>query len=467
MADMPRFRFPDLILLLMVVAMAGGARAWYVMAATNNGSEPAPFQVQGPGPQPDYEAGTKLRGQLNPSEMDALAHNIQEHKWFGSLAPLADKEEKTTHVAPGYPWLLALVVGWLNEPDRIVRWGQCGLGALTAACYFFFARRAFRNSLVGFLAGLFCALHPFWIINAAELSDGVLVTFLLGFALALGTRGSQESAPVTSLLFGLVLAGLSMVRAALLPFAAVGLLWFLLRCRHLQKGWFSALLAFLGFANGLAPWAVRNFQEYQLPVPVTDSAFWHLWLGNNKQATGGILDEQAARKSLSANRLQELLEEKNQAKRYTMLGRDVIEEIANDPGNTLGRRLWAGLYFVFGEAWFKEKALVLTRTPQSQMDLPTWFTDAVPGILQGTLLAVLLLSLLGWRWTYGWRKQSRLATLAIVWIPLPYVLSHAEFLSGPRLPLDGILLCYAAFVLACLVPGMGRGLAKGPGKVET
>src|SRR6516165_10629734 len=43
MADMPRFRFPDLILLLMVVAVAGGARAWYVMAATNNGSEPAPF----------------------------------------------------------------------------------------------------------------------------------------------------------------------------------------------------------------------------------------------------------------------------------------------------------------------------------------------------------------------------------------------------------------------------------------
>src|SRR6516165_10842238 len=61
MADMPRFRFPELILLLMVVAVAGGARAWYVMAATNNGSEPAPFQVQGPGPQPDYEAGTRLR----------------------------------------------------------------------------------------------------------------------------------------------------------------------------------------------------------------------------------------------------------------------------------------------------------------------------------------------------------------------------------------------------------------------
>ena len=467
MADMPRFRFPELILLLMVVAVAGGARAWYVMAATNNGSEPAPFQVQGPGPQPDYEAGTRLRGQLNPSELDALVDNIQKHKWFGSLAPLSDKEEKTAHVAPGYPWLVALVARWMDNPDQIVRWGQCGLGALTAACYFFFARRAFRNNLVGFLAGLFCALYPFWIINAAELNDGVLVAFLLAFALTLGTRGSQVSAPFTSLVFGLALAALSMVRAALLPFAAVAVLWFLLRSRHLQKGWFSALLAFLGFANGLAPWAVRNFQEFQAPVPVTDSAFWHLWMGNNPQATGGILDERTARQALPAKRLQALLEEKNQATRYTMLGRDVVEEITSDPSSTVARRLWSGLYFVFGEAWFKEKNLVLVSTPQSRQDLPAWFSNTVPGILEGSLLAVLLLGFLGWRWTYGWRKQSRLATLAILWIPLPYLLSHAEALSGPRLPLDGILLCYAAFVIACLVPGFGSSLAKGPGKVES
>ena len=466
MADMPRFRFPDLILLLVVLAVAGGARAWYVMAATNNGSEQPPYQVQGPGPLPDYPPGTRLRGQMPPSEMDALVHNIREDRWFGSLAPLADKEEKTAHVAPGYPWLMALVAGWLREPDKIVRWGQCGLGALTALCYFFFARRAFHSSLVGFLAGLFCAVHPFWIINTAELDDGVLVTFLLAAAMALGTRGSQVSGPISSLFFGLTLAGLCMVRAALLPFAVVAMLWFLLRCRHLQKGWFSALLAFLGFANGLTPWAVRNFQEFAAPVPVADSAFWHLWLGNNKQATGGIMDEKTARQALSGKRLEELLAEKNQAQRYTMLGKDMIEEVTNEPAKTVERRLWAGLYFVFGEAWFTEKKLVLESTPPSPLDLPAWVENMVPGILQGSLLAMLLLGFLGWRWTYGWRKQSRIATLAILWVPLPYLLSHAEYLSGARLPLDGILLCYAAFVLVCLVPGMGGALAKGPGKIE-
>src|SRR5205823_14454370 len=60
-------------------------------------------------------------------------------------------------------------------------------------------------------------------------------------------------------------------------------------------------------------------------------------------------------------------------------------------------------------------------------------------ILQGTLLALCLLSLLGWRWTYAWRREARLATLAAVWIPLPYLLGHAGALWGPRLPLDGVL----------------------------
>jgi hypothetical protein len=81
--------------------------------------------------------------------------------------------------------------------------------------------------------------------------------------------------------------------------------------------------------------------------------------------------------------------------------------------------------------------------------------------LQIALLAMLLLSFLGWRWSYGWRHESMPAALAMVWVSLPYLLSHAERLSGPRLPLDGVLLTYAAFALACCLPGMGRDLLDG------
>ena len=84
------------------------------------------------------------------------------------------------------------------------------------------------------------------------------------------------------------------------------------------------------------------------------------------------------------------------------------------------------------------------------------------GVIFGwTLFAGAVLALLGWRWSYGWRAESMPAALAAVWIPLPYVLSHAEALAGPRLPLDGVLLCYAAFALLCFLPGVGRYLLDG------
>jgi hypothetical protein len=95
-------------------------------------------------------------------------------------------------------------------------------------------------------------------------------------------------------------------------------------------------------------------------------------------------------------------------------------------------------------------------------ELPSWLEASYPAILLGTLLGMLLLSFAGWRLTYGWRRESLPAALAVLWVPLPYLLSHAEKLSGPRLPLDGVLLCYAAFALVCLLPRMGARLRNGP-----
>ena len=66
--------------------------------------------------------------------------------------------------------------------------------------------------------------------------------------------------------------------------------------------------------------------------------------------------------------------------------------------------------------------------------------------------------------------KSFASSLALVWIPLPYLLGHAESLSGPRLPLDGILLTYTALTLACLfVPAWHRVIGdseSGEGSLE-
>ena len=98
-------------------------------------------------------------------------------------------------------------------------------------------------------------------MNTGWSDDGSLTAFLLGLSLFMvQVPSAQTGGPFASLLFGLTLAGLALVRAALLPFAFAALIWFLLRSRTLARGWLCGLLAFLGFANGLAPWTVRNVQ---------------------------------------------------------------------------------------------------------------------------------------------------------------------------------------------------------------
>src|SRR5438874_941091 len=90
--------------------------------------------------------------------------------------------------------------------------------------------------------------------------------------------------------------------------------------------------------------------------------------------------------------------------------------------------------------------------------MPDWLAGSYPALLFGSLLGMLALGLLGWRWTYGWGSEAMPSSLALIWVPLPYVLTHAEALQGPRLPLDGILLCYAAFAIVYLIPPFGATL---------
>jgi 4-amino-4-deoxy-L-arabinose transferase-like glycosyltransferase len=515
MTDTRRFRLIDLSLVLLVLAVATAARGWYLVQCADAGGGPGPIRVQravtpwqltdaslsalrAAGlPEAVLQKVEPLKGQgfprrddfraelgkalgeedlghyqdlllehaAAPDDRGALVRNLRERGSFSGPAPLAAGEEQTAHVAPGYPWLLS-VAGLTAEPDRVVRWSQAGLGALTAVLYFLFARRAFGHRLVAALAGLFCALHPFWVVSAAEVEDGVLAAFLLGLAVWLGARGGQGGGALTSLLYGLVLAGLALVRAALLPFAFVAVLWFLWRCRSLPRGWLYALLAFLGFANALVPWGLRNYQMTGDVVPVVDSAWWHLWVGNSPLATGGPQDEDALRHRLAEARgqtpaeLRRSLDELPQQQRYRRLAQDVVDEVQHNPGATLNRRLWAGVSFVFGEEWLRNRTV--WQLTSSVGNSPVWLAQSYPAILLGALLGMLLLAFAGWRWTYGWRRESMPAALAVAWVPLPYLLGHAEALAGPRLPLDGVFLCYAAFALAYLLPRVGGYLRNGP-----
>jgi 4-amino-4-deoxy-L-arabinose transferase-like glycosyltransferase len=432
MTEPRRFRLIDLSLVLLVLAAAAGARGWYLLECADGGRGPGPLRVQDAPPTADPLAAARLIA-AGLGGLPAVAGAV------GSTPP-APEPEFNTHVAPGYPSLLALA-RLSSEPDRTVRWAQVGLGALTALFYFLFARRAFGSLLLAALTGLFCALHPFWVVAATELADGVLAAFALGLALWLGARAGQSGGALTSLLYGLALAGLALVRAALLPFAFVAVVCFLWRCRTLPRGWLYALLAFLGFVNALVPWTVRNYRLTGDVVPVVDTTWRELWVGNHPGATGG---PDVANPSDAHG---------------DALAREVMGEARRDPAATLNRRLWAGLSFVFGDQWLHKGTA--WQTVESAGEMPSWLAGSYPALLTGTLLAMLLLALVGWRWTYAWRREALPAALALVWLPLPYLLSHADALAGPRLPLDGVLLCFAAFALVAALPRVGARLRDG------
>src|SRR5262245_29567154 len=306
MTAKPQFSLADALLLLRVVAVAAGARAGYLLAVADGGQSAGPLLVQDSSPVLRPASAEDDEGHAPmPTELGALAHSLRYQFEFASPAPLSGGErEATAHVAPGYPFLVSLVDRVVPDDSvgRAVRWGQAGLGALTAGLYFLFGWYAFRSRSVALLAGLFCALHPFWIVNTAALEDGTVTAFMLGLVLYTGAVASRDAAAFHSLLFGLALAGLALLRAALLPFAFVTLVWFLWRSRRLDRGWLCALLAFLGFVNGLAPWTIRNFQAYDEPVPVVDSTYLHLYMGNNLLATGGPQTEERLLEALAQER---------------------------------------------------------------------------------------------------------------------------------------------------------------------
>ncbi len=97
----------------------------------------------------------------------------------------------------------------------------------------------------------------------------------------------------------------------------------------------------------------------------------------------------------------------------------MLAEVIDDPGNTVTRRLWSGLMFVFGENWFRKENLAQTTAGMEVVTPPDWIGSITEGVLRVSLLIMIFLGLLGWRFSFGWRKQARLAALAAIWAPLP------------------------------------------------
>src|SRR5579872_1211220 len=105
MTEMPRFGLRDILLLLLVLAVAAGARVGYFLYALEDRAGPAPLAVQGP---------------LNPARAGA---EDKGWGWWRTAAHFFEvkedepnRGEETAHIAPGYPWLVGSLAGKEQEP---------------------------------------------------------------------------------------------------------------------------------------------------------------------------------------------------------------------------------------------------------------------------------------------------------------------------------------------------------------
>jgi hypothetical protein len=87
-------------------------------------------------------------------------------------------------------------------------------------------------------------------------------------------------------------------------------------------------------------------------------------------------------------------------------------------------------------------------------------------LLIGTLAAMYFFGLFGWRWSYGWKSRTTLLTLALIWVPIPYILSHAGPLHSSRLPLDGVFVTMAVVGLLGMIPILNAKLLAGETQAE-
>ena len=146
MRDTPPLGTMGWIGVAVVLLLASVTRIGYLTACCDAGAAAPRFLVQGDGPRPDFAPGVTLRDRDRPTEFDNLVHNLREHRWFGSLAPLADREESTGHVSPGYYWLASYF-----SSDTDLRRAQTALSIVAAVWVLWANRQDVAQSLANSL----------------------------------------------------------------------------------------------------------------------------------------------------------------------------------------------------------------------------------------------------------------------------------------------------------------------------
>jgi len=164
----------------------------------------------------------------------------------------------TRRAASLYPEWLAIIYR-LGGNDLVVVLLQSLLHVGTCLLVFSLGRHLY-NSRTGFLAALFCALHPMLLRYVPDLHMETFLTFLCTLTIWLTVRFYGQPTLANGVLLGVVGMVTVLTKGVILPYLALfGGISFLLALRKgSAKGVVAVVAMFVTMAVVLAPWTYRT-----------------------------------------------------------------------------------------------------------------------------------------------------------------------------------------------------------------
>ena len=325
----------------------------------------------------------------------------------------------TAYVAPVYPFFLAGVFKLFGENFFAVKLIQVGLGTVSVALVYFLAVR-FTRPLVALLAALIMALHPEIIGITGFIYTETLFIFLLLATLLLLVHAITTKKAVYFLGAGSLLGLTTLCRGVTLQWPIFMLAVLMLSS---QRWWWWRRWVFVvaGMAVVMAPWTIRNYQRFQVFLPVATGSGDVFWTGNYLEFDGEYRYEQTQKKLL------EVAGDVDLITRDRKLMADAKRMILDEP------LAHAGLFI---RKIFRYWLRVYEDVPHGEARQRNWL---VFGVLTFTHYTILFFALLGLR-KCNWRHDGVKMLLAFVCY---YTLVHAATLAVaryriPLLPFLGI-----------------------------
>jgi 4-amino-4-deoxy-L-arabinose transferase-like glycosyltransferase len=362
-------------------------------------------------------------------ELGTLAQSLAAGQ--GLSSPFGGSTGPTALLAPGYPALISLyfrIFGCFTFTAAIaVMLMQLLFSVTTVLLIMMVAQRCF-DSRTADLAGVFWAVSLPLLWMPEIFWETCLSTLLMVGMIALALRCEQKPSRSLWALMGAYCGLAALVNPALLMALLALLGWSRWQTRKTLR--YSPLLGLLVLLLVFAPWPIRNARALGAFIPLRSTVGLELWMGNRAGATG-FLDESV----------------------FPIFNRWEYDQ-----------------YVSKGEAAYMRDKSALAKAyirahPAEFLRLSTvrcfrfWTgTGNRDGSLFFVIHATLTTSLgVAGIWRLFERRRVSLAVLfllPLMFFPLPYYITHAEFRY--RLVIDPLLTILAAYALS----GSGDGVRK-------